>query len=220
MTMLTHTMRTMMIAAALATTALVPAAPQLIGLSGGAALAADTASAQKFLTGMADEAFAVLRNKSLSQSDREAQFSALLKQGFDVRSIGRRVLAKYGRVATPAQLNSYDSIFPDYMVSVYAKRLMDYTDASVRVLGTQDAGQGAVVVRTMVEGPSVAQPVRADWLIRPDRAGNLKVIDLYIEGVSMVITQQSDFGSRLGQAASPNAGIDRLIADMKASVSG
>ncbi|WP_222872963.1 ABC transporter substrate-binding protein [Hankyongella ginsenosidimutans] len=42
-----------------------------------------------------------------------------------------------------------------------------------------------------------------------------KIVDLYIQGVSLVITQQADFAARIDQAGTPQKGIDQLIALMR-----
>ncbi|HLU91646.1 MAG TPA: ABC transporter substrate-binding protein, partial [Pedomonas sp.] len=143
------------------------------------------------------------------------QFRQLLQKGFALDIIGNGVLGAARRTATPEQLKNFHAAFPDYVIRIYSSRLTEYGNSSLKVTGTSPAPRGDVYVRTVVTGPNVQQPVRADWRVRDVKGHGLKIIDLSLEGVSMAVTQRDEFNAKI-QAR----GLDSLIAEMRASNSG
>lgn len=177
------------------------------------AMAANPKSSETFIKSLSDKAFAVLRDKSLKQADRDDKFRALLREGFALDVIGNAVLGRHRTTATPAQLDAFNAAFPDYVIRIYAARLTDFSDALISVTGSTPAGtRGDLSVKTTVTGKSLSQPVKADWRVRDIAGKGPKIIDLALEGVSMVATQRDEFDARI-QAK----GIDALIADIKAN---
>lgn len=172
--------------------------------------AVDAKAASGFIQSLADQAFAVLRNTSLTQAQRDQQFRRLLQQGFALDIIGNGVLGAARRTATPQQLQAFHAAFPDYVIRIYSTRLTEYGNSELKIIGTAPAPRGDIFVRTVVTGPNVQQPVHADWRIRSVPGRGLKVIDLSLEGVSMAVTQRDEFAAKI-QAR----GLDGLIAEMR-----
>ena len=175
----------------------------------------DASAASSFVQKLADEAFAVLQNKSLNQAQRDQQFRQLLQKGFALDVIGNGVLGTARRTATPDQLKAFHAAFPDYVIRIYSSRLTEYGNSTLKVTGTSPAPRGDVFVRTVVSGPSVQQPIRADWRVREVPGRGLKIIDLSLEGVSMAVTQRDEFNAKI-QAR----GLDSLIAEMRSTNAG
>lgn len=172
-------------------------------------------AASSFVQTLAEQAFAVLQNKSLTQTQRDQQFRQLLQKGFALDVIGNGVLGTSRRTATPEQLRAFHAAFPDYVISIYSARLTEYGDSTLKVTGTAPAPRGDIYVRTVVSGPSIQQPVRADWRVRDVPGRGLKIIDLALEGVSMAVTQRDEFNAKI-QAR----GLDNLIAEMRSTNGG
>jgi phospholipid transport system substrate-binding protein len=165
---------------------------------------------------LADKAFAVLRDKSLKAADRDQKFRTLLREGFALDVIGNTVLGRNRTTATPAQLQAFNTAFPDYVVRIYASRLTEYAETNLAVKGTTPVGtRGDVNVNTMVSGKNVSQPVSAVWRLRNVPGQGLKIIDLSIEGVSMVATQRDEFNARI-QAR----GMDMLNTEIRGTPAG
>ena len=192
---------TPVVAAQAAAKAAVPANPD-----------ANAASAQIFVKDLADKAFAVLRDAKLAQADREAKFRQMLRGGFALDLIGQSVLGVARRTATPAQMAAYNKAFPEYVLKIYANRLTDYSNTTLKVTGTIPAPRGDLLVRTVVTGQQVQKPVHADWRVRSFPALGFKIIDLQVEGISMTQTQRDEFAAKI-QAN----GLDGLIAHLEQS---
>lgn len=155
--------------------------------------AADPAS---FVDNLAKRAIPVLTDASIPQAEREAQFRSLMKEGFDTREIAQLVLGRYWRQASDEQKQDFIGLLEDYLVRLYAARFREYSDVSLEVAGVRDEPDGALVHSTLVR-PS-GPPVNLDWRVE-QQGGKYSITDLVVEGVSMVITQRSEFASVIRQ---------------------
>jgi phospholipid transport system substrate-binding protein len=174
--------------AAFLAAALMPALP---------AAAADPAA---FITGLGSQLQFVARNIPAEQ--RSAEFRQLFHQDFDVPLITRFVFGRYWRIAAPEQQHELAAVFEDYLIWSYGDRLAEYGDGGNApiVLGSRPVEDGALVSSEVVLGRNPTQggrgaglaPIRVDWrLIASD--GSYKIVDVIIDGVSMVMTQRSEF---------------------------
>jgi phospholipid transport system substrate-binding protein len=145
-----------------------------------------------FIRDLGNQALAVL-GPNTSPGQRQARFRALFRDDFDLPSIARFVLGRYWRLATPAQKTEFLSLFENYVVLAYSSRLSQYSGETLRVVGSREEADGAVVSTEIVQ-PGGAPPVKVEWrLLRDD--SRYKIYDVVVEGVSMAITQRSEFAS-------------------------
>ena len=79
------------------------------------------------------------------------------------------------------------------IVSVYSRRFSDYNGQSLEVKSARPEGKYDVLVQSFIV-PDNGQKIRLDWRVRPKK-GRYKVVDVIVEGVSMALTQRSDFAS-------------------------
>lgn len=149
---------------------------------------------EQFVTQLADDAFDVLRDESLSEPARLDKFRALLVKGVDLPRVGRFVLGKNWRRASPEQQKEYQSLFSEYVIASYAGRLKEYTQSEVTVLHAADTDNGEYLVSSIVKQPGNPAPIRVEWRVR-EADGQLRVIDLILEGISMALSQRSEFAS-------------------------
>ena len=120
---------------------------------------------------------------------RRQGFDTLLNEHFDMATIGRFVLGRYWRVATPAQKDGYLSRFKKIVVETYANRFSAYDGQRLRVTNAARLDQRYVIVNSEIYHPDRATPVyRVDWRLL-DRKGALKIIDVVIM-VPVSITQR------------------------------
>jgi phospholipid transport system substrate-binding protein len=162
---------------------------------------ADTRSdaAAKFVQDLGARAIDVLVKPQLAREESMRRFRVLLNEGFDVPYISRFVLAQYWRAATPQQQQEYGTLFERLIVQVYADRFAQYSgknldvNETLKITGSRSDGDTDSIVSSQIIRPD-APPVAVDWRIR-NRDGKQKVIDVAVEGVSMSVTQRSEFSS-------------------------
>lgn len=161
--------------------------------------------ARSFVEGVADRATAAIGSDAPA-GQREARLRDVLLAAFDIEYIGRLVLGPTYRSLTDAQRRAYDDAFRQWVLATYARRISDYGGEQVQVLDAASAGSQDVKVQSRVVGLASQEPVRIDWRVR-ERSDGLKIIDIEVEGVSMAISQRSEFASVVEQR-----GVDGLIA--------
>ena len=163
----------------------------------------------QFIAGTAERAISVLKQADLNEQQREQRFREIFQQSFDAPTIGRYVLGVHWRSATEQQRADYLSAFTGFIVKTYAERLRDYSGQQVKVGKTNQYDDKFMVESEIVGGGKA--PIRAAWQVEKRDSG-LKITDVVIEGVSLGLTQRSDFSSYINQ----NGGkLDALIAELK-----
>jgi phospholipid transport system substrate-binding protein len=170
------------------------------------------ADPEAFIRMVADRALAALDRGGASQEERVRDLEDLLGQASDLDLVGRLALGRYWRRATEAQRAEYLGLFRDYARDGLAQRLGQYAGGvRFRVTGSRPAGEGDTMVATEVARGGQA-PAHVDWRVRED-GGRYVVIDVVAEGVSMLVTNRSQF-----EAVVAERGVAGLLAELRARV--
>jgi phospholipid transport system substrate-binding protein len=158
------------------------------------ALHVDQLSGSKsFIDGMAKTAIGFLGDTNLNEEQRKQEFRKLLHTSFDMKTIGRFALGTNWKTATPAQQAEYLKLFESMVVEVYANRFSEYDNQALEVAEAAPEGKDVMVTSYIVpEGGG--DKFRVDWRVR-NKEGGYKIVDVIVEGVSMALTQRSDFAS-------------------------
>jgi phospholipid transport system substrate-binding protein len=164
----------------------------LVGAFAPAIPAAANADPAAMISSLGSRALEVL-GKGATQSQRVDRFRALLREDFDVPGIGRFVLGRYWNTATEEQRAEFVKLFEDYIAMAYATRLAEYTGETFKVTGSRPDADGAIVSSQILR-PAGAPPVKVDWRLT-NRSGNYKISDVSVDGISMAVTQRSEFAS-------------------------
>ncbi len=150
-------------------------------------------AAASLISNLASNALAALRQPNLTMAQREQIVRKLLHQGFDVAFIGRFVLGRHWRRVGPEQRGDYQRVFGEFLVKTYASRLGGYAGETFGVSSVRPAGKNDSLVYTVINRPS-GPPLKAAWRVR-EINGQPRIIDVMVEGISMVVTQRSEFAS-------------------------
>ena len=153
---------------------------------------ANPADAVAFMNQLWGRAVDVLNNKA-DPVVRLARFRELFHADFDCPGIARFVLGHYWRIASEEEQQEFVRLFEDYVVYVYTARLGNFGGETLKVRGSRSDGDG-VIVSTDVLNPGATTPLKIDWRLVADN-GAYKINDVIVEGVSMVVTQRSEFAS-------------------------
>lgn len=173
-----------------------------------------TKEAGAFVQSLGDKAIQIITDKSLDAKAREARFHDMLVDSFDVPGIGRFVLGRYWRSASEAQRAEFLKLFQAMIVKTYAGRFNEYKGEQFTVTGAHQDATGGAMVSTVITQPNGRPPVKVDWRVQLPE-GKLKIVDVIIEGVSMSVTQQQEFGSVIQRHGGQ---LDGLLATMRERV--
>ncbi|MEE8393764.1 MAG: ABC transporter substrate-binding protein [Rhodospirillales bacterium] len=158
--------------------------------------AAENVEAAAFIQDLANKAAEMLGDTSITLEDREARFRKLLNNGFAIKTIGKFVVGRYWRKMSPAQQDEYQKLFGEWMLKIYSSRLGGYSGQTLKIVKTIDSGKKGIYVRTLIEQPGGGKAIRADFSVRKSRNG-FKIVDIGVEGISMLMTQKSEFAALL-----------------------
>jgi phospholipid transport system substrate-binding protein len=173
------------------------------------AKAAAPSDAAGFVNDLVNTALKTLDNKQLSEEERAKTFRDLLDKDFDMPRISRFVLGPYWREASDQEKQQFQKLFEDYVVRSYAQRFGEYSGEQVKVTGSRPESETSTLVQSQVvrqNGP----PAKVDWRVRKDDKG-FKIVDVDVEGVSMVLTQREEFSSVIQRSGGTVAGLNKEL---------
>jgi phospholipid transport system substrate-binding protein len=171
-----------------------PDALSVPGLSIDVAQDVDAAGAQGFVQRMADRGISFLGDQSIGPEQRKSEFRKLLRSSFDMGMIGRFAMGPYWRSLAPAQQAEYQKLFENMIVEVYARRFGDYNGQKLDVRNVRAENNTDAIVNSFIVPAGGGEEVQVDWRVR-NKGGQYKVIDVVVAGVSMALTQRSEFSS-------------------------
>lgn len=167
------------------------------------------ASSLSFVQKMGDKALTSLTGKDISDEERTLRVRVLLRDNFDIKTIGRFVLGPSWRSASEAQKQEYMNLFEEMIVETYAQRFKEYSGLSFKVSSADRLSEKDTLVKSTIMQASGA-PVSVNWRVRT-KDDSMKIVDVIVEDISMSVTQRSDFSSVINSGG----GMDGLIKSLR-----
>ena len=128
-----------------------------------------------------------------------------------MKTIGKFALGRYWRTATKAQKDEYLELFEDMIIETYARRFEEYQGQQIQVGTARSVGSnGDSLVQSSIIS-SGSPDVSVDWRVRKN-GNTYQVIDVLVEGVSMSVTQRSEFSSIIQRGG---GNIDALLEKLR-----
>jgi phospholipid transport system substrate-binding protein len=139
-----------------------------------------------------DEVLAVLAEKDLSKQERRDKVRTIVLRSMDFETLSRLVLARNWSRFSPAQQQEFIQEFQDHLASVYGRRLDDYRNEKVSIVGDRREPNGDSTVQTKILRGGGSNDIEVDYRLRESN-GQWKVIDFIVEEISMVANFRSQF---------------------------
>lgn len=190
----------------------------LLALAPSNALAAPAArTAENVVQRLVEQVWQVLEEGRID--DRSyAQLLPVIERQTDLSLLARLVLGRHWRQASTTQRDEYQTLFRSFVLQTFVKRVRRYAgpnlgtvDDRFEIITSRDVSKRDVLVNSRVLPPS-SPPLRVDWRLRR-RAEEPVIIDLIVEGVSLLVTQRSEFA-----AVVEHVGMDGLISELRSRV--
>jgi phospholipid transport system substrate-binding protein len=169
-------------------------------------------SAQASVQKTVDDAFAVLRDKSLAgkeqRHDRLAALRKIADRTFDWAEMARGSLGAGWRGADAHKRARFVDVFKDVLAAQYMDDIDRFQGTEkVTVDGERKEGEDTVVNTTLVTASRERVPI--DYRMREEN-GSWRIIDISIENVSLVNHFRKTFANALS-----NMSLDQLIEHLK-----
>jgi phospholipid transport system substrate-binding protein len=171
--------------------------------------------AEDFVNGMGQKALNFLRNRTMNMERKKDEFRNLLQGSFDMDTIGRFTLGTYWRTASAAQQKEFLQLFREMVVNVYSARFQEYKGQKFEARSYRVESDKDTIVTSFIM-PSNEPEVQVDWRVR-SKNGSYKIVDVIVEGVSMSVTQRSDFASVIQRGGGD---VEALLKQMRQQTAG
>lgn len=153
----------------------------------------DTSRATAFIQASGDELVAVINQPGLGAAARQERVAAILRRTVDIEGVGRFVLGRFWRTATPAEQQDYLRLFEASLIRNLAGRFGEYQGVRFSLGRTQSRTEDDALVSTVVQRPGQAA-FNLDWRVA-EVGGQPRIVDLIAEGTSLRLTQRSEYAS-------------------------
>ena len=169
---------------------------------------ASSFSAEKdFVSNFADSAINILSDNEILEGEKNSKFTDLVMSAIDLNLISKFVLSKTWKNATDDQKERYIHAFKDYFINSYANKLDQYSGEQVEVVDAEEAGKYVIVNSFIYREGTDTLKINLKWRLL-NRDNEIKIIDLNIEGISLIIAQREEFQSFL---ANNEGDLEKLI---------
>lgn len=169
---------------------------------------------EQFVNDLGNNIITLIRSTD-DLSKKKEHFRNLLQKSFDMQSIGKFVLSRFWKQATPEQRDKFLNLFEQNMVDTYTSQFDQYKDETMVVNDSRKDEDGAIWVNAKVQG-SAREPVNIRWKLY-DKGGALKVYDIHVNEASMCITHRSEYASIIGSHGGQIDGLLVALSNNKAA---
>jgi len=153
----------------------------------------DPSRATSFVQATGQELTVAINEPGLSPDARRQKVGAVLRRAVDVDGVGRFILGRYWRTATPAEQQDYSKLFDEWLIRNLSARFGEYQGVRFTLGRTQARAEEDVLVNTVIERPGSAS-FSLDWRVAETPSGP-RIVDVIAEGTSLRLTQRSEYGA-------------------------
>ncbi len=176
------------------------------------AQAADANGAKQFIDSIATRVMAALKTDA-SVPEKVSKLETIFSGKVDIPFVAKFVLGQHWRTASPDQQSRYVSAYGPFVIRNYSKRLSKYSGEQYTIKNSRADGDNSYIVTMAINSPNAAD-VLVDYRLRAGGSAGYQLVDIVVEGVSLLATQRSEFTGIVN-----NKGLDYLINQLKEKAS-
>jgi phospholipid transport system substrate-binding protein len=177
----------------------------------------DIPRAAQFIQATGQDMVAAINSRQPVAARRQ-RVAGILRQAVDIDGVGRFILGRWWRVASPAEQQEYMKLFEETLIRNLSARFGEYEGVRFSLGRSQQRTEDDVLVNTIIERPGQAA-FNLDWRVG-EVNGQPRVVDVIAEGTSLRLTQRSEYSAVIsrngGQVSSLLAAMRQQIASLAA----
>ena len=147
---------------------------------------------KSFVEKLGKEVIKKVSDEKLSDSQRRSNFRYLYLNSFDNFYISRFVLGRYWKRIDNSVKEEFVKTFNDYIVSTYAPKFKGWQGEFKAVDALIEKNFYNVKMNVINKDGPILKLI---WKIYLDKNKTYKILDVNIDGVSMLVTQRAEFMS-------------------------
>ncbi|MFC7608865.1 MlaC/ttg2D family ABC transporter substrate-binding protein [Teichococcus aestuarii] len=152
----------------------------------------DINRAANFIEATGQELVGALNSRA-PVAERRQRVAAILRRAVDVEGVGRFILGRWWRTASPAEQQEYMKLFEETLIRNLSARFGEYEGVRFSLGRSQQRTEDDALVNTVIERPNTA-PFSLDWRVG-EVGGQPRVVDVIAEGTSLRLTQRSEYSA-------------------------
>jgi phospholipid transport system substrate-binding protein len=146
-----------------------------------------------FIEELGSRVITEIANSQISPKQRESNFRKLYLNTFDNEYISKFVLGRHWNKIDNQTKKTFTKSFNDYLIMVYAPKFRGWS-GQFKTLNSEFRDNMYVVSMSLVSGEK-APTLKLDWRMYIAKTGEFRILDVNIDGVSMLVTQRAEFSS-------------------------
>jgi phospholipid transport system substrate-binding protein len=158
------------------------------------AFALTTSAAQSYVQNVINVFFNILRSGG-SEARILRRFEREFVNYTDINIIARSVLGPAYRGLSNRQKQDFNTAYGGYVARKYGRQMLGYAQAEITITQVRDAGNKGILVSSQVRKPGQS-PFALDWQVS-DRSGQTKLINLIVEGLSLLTSEREEVRNML-----------------------
>lgn len=175
----------------------------------------DAAKAQAVVNRLHDALLATMKSAAALKFQGRAQALApVLTEVFNLPVMARVAVGPGWKDLTEDQQRRFTDAFTRMTIATYANRFDGYAGESFETLPEAPPQQNGFMVQTRLNRTDGQPPVALNYLMRPEKDGVYRIVDVYLSGsISELATRRSEYSAILKRD-----GVDKLIEGVEARV--
>ncbi len=153
----------------------------------------DIGRAATFIQETGEQMVTTINAPGVPLAQRRERVAAILRRAVDVEGVGRFILGRFWRAATPEQQAEYIRLFEEVLIRNLSARFGEYQGVRFALGRSQARTEEDVLVNTVIQQPGSAA-FSLDWRVA-EVGGQPRVVDVIAEGTSLRLTTRSEYSS-------------------------
>lgn len=145
-----------------------------------------------FIEQLGVEMLDVIAPENISDKDRESNFKKLYLKAFDNKYISKFVLGRYWKKLDDETRLEFFDTFEKYLVKSYAPKFKGWKGKFKTTNSVFEKNMYIVEMKLVSQNIS---SLTLDWRLYLNQKKKFKILDVNIDGVSMLVTQRAEFAS-------------------------
>ena len=145
-----------------------------------------------FIENLGNKVINTVADKSLDDKIREKNFRKLYNEAFDNKYISKFVLGRHWKKIDEKTKKIFFTSFNDYLVMVYAPKFKGWS-GSFKTTKSSQIKNNLYLVEMKLVSSKDSPSLKLDWRMYLNSNNEFKILDVNIDGVSMLVTQRAEF---------------------------
>ena len=146
-----------------------------------------------FIEELGSRVITEVANIQISPEQRESNFRKLYLNAFDNEYISKFVLGRYWNRIDSLTKQTFIKSFNDYLIMIYAPKFRGWS-GKFKTLNSEFQDNMYIVSMSLVSAEK-KPTLKLDWRMYIAKTGEFRILDVNIDGVSMLVTQRAEFSS-------------------------